>query len=191
MIGKKWFVLVSVLLIQACASSTPTNYYVLQSLSVVTKKVNDQGVDIGLGPMTVAEYLHRPQLLKTQGGYRLEYSDFERWAEPVDDGVLRVVQENLSRLVGQSIKVFPWRRDEQPEKVIRGRVLVLDINAKGEAVLRADWRLVDQASGQQLAGDVSEYRTPAEAGYTGQAEAYSHLLAQFSQHLAAIIAASD
>ena len=173
--------------VSACNfSSPPTHYYVLQALSERT--TSQQQASLGIGPITVADYLTMPQLLTSAGGYQLQYSDFERWAEPIDKGISRVILENLSRLTAsQQIYSFPWRRDEQPALLIRAKVLSLDIDAAGDAVLKVDWRIMFNTNGQRFAGEITELHQTAEPGFEGQAKAYSQLLANFSQLLAAAL----
>jgi uncharacterized lipoprotein YmbA len=54
---------------------------------------------IGLGPVRFPDYLDRSQLVTRLGPNRVVFSDFERWAEPLDRNFSRVLIENLVRLL--------------------------------------------------------------------------------------------
>ena len=58
-----------------------------------------QGPVIGVGPITVPKYLDRPQIVTRSGRNQLALGEFDRWAEPLQDNVLRVLAENLAFLI--------------------------------------------------------------------------------------------
>ncbi|MFA7553058.1 MAG: PqiC family protein [Spongiibacteraceae bacterium] len=179
----------ALILLVACSSSPTTRYYLLQPLSSPPAQSSiTTATVIGLGPIEIAEYLSKPQLLKTNGSYQLNYSDFDRWAEPIEQGILRVLQQNLSILRNNSpVYPFPWRRDEQPPIAIRCHILALDVNQNNQALLKVDWRLVNTSTGEKLAGAIDIFKTSAGSSYAGQAQAYSQLLDQFSQQLVKVV----
>jgi uncharacterized lipoprotein YmbA len=182
----RYLMVAALFTLSACATSPATNFYILKAQAKPTQASST--LRLGVGPLVVAEYLQRLQLIEKVDDFRLVYSEFNRWAEPLDQGILRTMQENLTRTTGsKSVRTFPWRRDEQPDITLRAKVLAMGINGQREAVLRVDWRLVKQQNGQELAGEISEFYIAADSGYNGQAKAYSELLALFSEHLAPFI----
>ena len=65
---------------------------------------------MGVGPVVVPVYLDRPALVVRVGGDEVRLSSDHHWAEPLKDGVARVVAENLSAMIPtDSVVVFPWR----------------------------------------------------------------------------------
>lgn len=181
-------VLLGTLLLAACASpSQPPQFFILQPLAATTDAATSSAV-LGVGPIAVADYLDRPQLLHSGGGFELQHSDLERWGEPLERGIIRVTSENLARLTASpQVQRFPFRQDSQPQWVVRAVILALDINAQGQAELRVDWQWVEQATGKRMAGNISRFEQAAGDGPAAQAKAYSELLLQWHTQLAAEI----
>jgi hypothetical protein len=179
-------------LLSACGSSPTTQYYVLKALAEPalqkTAVKENFAPSIGVGPVKIAGYLERPELVASGGGFQLQNQVSQRWAEPVDTAITRVVSDNLARLTAaQQVHSFPWRRDSQPQLVLRLQVLSLDINASAEAELRVVWQLAENAAGATIASGVDSFTQPAGLGAAQQAEAYSQLLLQLSHAVASAI----
>ena len=84
--------------LEAC-TSTPSRFYVLSSLSAsetIAATAATQGPVIGVGPITLPKYLDRPQIVTRAGSNQLALAEFDRWAEPLQDNVARVLAENLA-----------------------------------------------------------------------------------------------
>jgi uncharacterized protein len=54
---------------------------------------------VGVGPIKFPDYLDRSPLVTRLGPNRVAFSDFERWAEPLDGNFSRILIENLVRLL--------------------------------------------------------------------------------------------
>ena len=84
------------LLFAGCAATTPTRFYTLSSLVAAPGEAS-QGLPhlaIGVGPVTLPEYLNRPQIVTRVGSNRIALADFESWAEPLDGLFARILTEN-------------------------------------------------------------------------------------------------
>lgn len=179
--------LAAMLLAAGCGSTPPTRHYLLsaEAESAAGQPVVDR---IGVGPVEVAEYLHQRQLA-IGGGNELQLAEFHRWAEPLDAGIARVLAENLALLTGGTEPVlYPWRRDDQPPVTVRVSVLKLE-RQDGSAELLARWGLYDSNDDARLAGELARLSTslPAGADHAATAAAYSDLLLQLSQRVAAAL----
>jgi len=175
---------IALVALAGCVSpSPPAKYYLLQPLAEQSASQPPMPT-LGVGPLEVADYLKRPQLSTSGGGFRLSRHDGHRWAEPLDKSINRVVIENLSRLNGGAqLLRFPYRRDNQPALTLRAHVLALDLNAAGNAELRVDWQWVDQKTGKKVAGELSRFEQNVGEGPEAQAKAYSELLLKWSEVL--------
>jgi uncharacterized lipoprotein YmbA len=74
----------------------PTRYYVLAD--PVTAPLDNAiagHLRIGLRPVELAAYLKTPNLIVRQGTNELVLEDYERWGEPLEAGVLRILRERL------------------------------------------------------------------------------------------------
>ncbi len=104
--------LLSFLLFCGCASKAPY-YYVLHSLqgeATDVKTTRAEGdLTIGVGPVKIPGYLDRPEMTTRSTPYSLQFAEFDKWAEPLEKNLARVLAENLSILLSTDrVVVFPW-----------------------------------------------------------------------------------
>ena len=101
----------ALLLQTGCARSKPARYYLLSALSPVAGLNEDRGVSLGVGPIEFPKYLDRPQIVTRESHSRLDFGEFDRWAEPLDENFARVLSENLAELLStDDVVEFPWTR---------------------------------------------------------------------------------
>ena len=66
---------------------------------------------IGVGPIDLPGYLQRLEVVTRGSANRLDVSPVDRWGEPLDKNFARILEENLSRLLGTDhIEQYPWSR---------------------------------------------------------------------------------
>jgi hypothetical protein len=150
--------------------------------------MGSEGPSIGVGPITVPEYLKRREMVLNRSANRLDLADFDRWAEPLDAGILRVTALNLSLLLKtQQVQTFPWRRSNLPGFGVS--IAVIQFSMKGkQALLVAEWTITNPATGDALAQHISHLETTASGGEPEDvAAAYSDLLKELSEEIAATI----
>lgn len=95
--------------IQIGDAPPPMNYYLLESLTEPSTIPLTNGSNIHMELKSFPEYLDRLQIVTYNGNNGIHFKDNERWAEPVQDNLMRVVRENLSKLMPSSdISVGPW-----------------------------------------------------------------------------------
>lgn len=144
------------------------------------------GIRVGIGPIRLAEYLDRPQIVTRGDGVQVQLAEFERWAEPLEDSVARVIAKNVSRLMDdRPLAVFPWNSSADPAFQVRGEILRLDGELGGDAVLEAWFSIV----GSSRKGDSRKvaYREPAGPDYASLVQAESRLLERLSRDIAAAL----
>ena len=64
---------------------------------------------VGIGPVTLPQYLDRPQIVERTGPNSLKIAEFDRWAEPLNNTVPRILVQNISQLL-QSDRVYALPR---------------------------------------------------------------------------------
>jgi len=177
----------------ACSVSKSTNYYVLTANSdtpaVQVSTVFEDQPSLGVGPVSVPEYLQRSQIVYSMMGNQLTVSSANQWSEPLNSAIVRVVTSNLSRLTpAVSIRPFPWRSDSKPEMVVRIALTELNRRAAEEAKLVADWVLVDTESKQVIhRARFSQSARVSGFSYSKLVQAYSDLLAALSRDISEAI----
>lgn len=173
-------------LVAACGSTPRSNYYMLSANAKAS--MGSEGPSIGVGPVSVPEYLKRREMVLNRSANRLHLADFDRWAEPLDAGVLRVTALNLSRLLKtQQVQTFPWRRSNPPDFGIS--IAIIQFSMKGrQALLVAEWTVTEPATGKAVIQQISHLENSATGGDPEDvAVTYSELLRELSKEIAGAI----
>ncbi len=139
------------------------------------------GLALGVGPVRIAPFLDRAPIVTHDAAGAVRWRDSRRWAEPLDQGIQRVLVQNLEVLTGAHVRNFPWNRAGMPQFALRVDVLDLNRTSAGEAVLEVNWALEDLAQRHIVDGghDIfTVYGIGASAGE--MVEAYSALLARLA-----------
>ncbi|MEP0202425.1 MAG: PqiC family protein [Halioglobus sp.] len=178
-----------VVLLTACSSTPDSQYYLLTALA--QGESENESPSVGVGPIEIPQYLNRNGLVYHRAGNQVDVASFERWAEPLTDGLSRVISLNLSALLNsQSVQVFPWPQQYAPTYAVSVNVLELDAegtqaslaakwtirHTKGEIITRRLSRLSESLKGSDSAASITA--------------AYSRLLLSLSEEIAAGITAA-
>jgi uncharacterized lipoprotein YmbA len=122
-----------------CGSSPPTRFYILEATATGGGGGSPDKV-IGIGPVAFPPYLDRSEMVAVSNGTRLDLSDFDQWGEPLSEGFLRVLTEDLSVLMGtQRVHAYPWPSSAKVEAGIGIDVIRFDVDQAGRAMLIARW----------------------------------------------------
>src|SRR5207247_5233912 len=103
-------VLVAALLAAGCLGGTaPTRFYVLAAVEDPAVS-GERAVSVGVGPIGLASYLDRPQIVTRPAADKIDLGEFDQWGEPLRDGISRTLAEDLSRqMPSAKIAISPWR----------------------------------------------------------------------------------
>ena len=174
----------------ACAS-TPSRFYILNTLSAsetIPGTAAAQGPVIGVGPITLLKYLDRPQIVTRSGRDQLALGEFDRWAEPLQDNVLRVLAENLASLIPtDQLLLHAWPQSATLDYQVTVDMLQFDGWLGGESMLLALWSVLDGAE-LPLLSQRAFLNVPVGRGnYDAMVSAMSELLARLSRDIAVAI----
>jgi len=173
--------------------SQPSRFYVLSRLPSETGKqvaAAEQGLTIGVGPVSLPPYLDRPEIVTRSGGNEIHLSEFDRWAEPLRQNFIRVLAENLSILIPTDrTAVFPWERSIPVNYQVVVEVTRFEGNADGNSLLMARWSIFGADRKQELLARQSSFSEPIgpPQDYKATVSAMSRSLADFSREIAAAI----
>lgn len=174
------------ILLSACIGSRSTvpNYYLLTAQAQPSTNTQPKTFSIGVGPVRVAQFLNRPQIVTHDGSGNLHIGDGERWGEPLDQSVQRVLVQNIAVLTNAETRNFPWRQTMTPDYAVRIDVIDLD-KIGNNAILDVAWSFEDLKNARVLK-TAQERITTNVSGANGSAiaNAYSELLSQLAQHVA-------
>jgi hypothetical protein len=179
------------LLMPAASCSGPAKrFYLLTAeapLSASSSALRERGAGIGLGPVAVAGYLDRPNMVFQQSPNQLAVSESNRWAGDLAENITCVMAVNLGRLLGTTnVRAYPWDNDSGLAYQVAIDIRHLKGDAEGNAQLEAAWRVYalpartiavsrSWSGTEPLSGD----------GYDALAAAESRLLARLADEIAA------
>jgi uncharacterized lipoprotein YmbA len=174
-----------------CATSPSPRYFRLAAL-VEPAAAGASGATeraVIVGPFQLAEYLDRPQLVTRDGDNGVQVADYERWAEPLEASFQAVVTTNVGRLLGSDrVLEFPAQTILKAERRVTGRIVRLDGDAAGLAVLEVQWGVLDGAGAVLLPGRLSRFEARAGgAGAAARVAAMNATVTAFSAEVAAAV----
>lgn len=141
------------LLLTACSTSPPVRYFSLSSPVPDGRKDFNEAVVLGLGPMRMAEYLNRSQIVTRGAGAEVKVDEFNRWAEPLAVAFHRVVSTDIDNMMdGVSVLAFPWESAVRSQVNYRllGDVIRFDADRSGRVVLETQWGITAADSGKAV-----------------------------------------
>lgn len=173
-------------MILACASTPPATFYTLSAMDtgIVASRSESlpSNIAISVGPISLPDFLDRPQIITRTGRNTLQLAEFHRWAGSLQREFERVICENLAILL-ETDHIFLYRQQ---------RTLPINYNVTlnikhfegtrgGEVVLNVDWILTDHRQDGRVVVKNSIIRTNTSSSQ------YQELVAKQSE-AAAILA---
>lgn len=184
------------LLLAGCAQPQPTRFYTLSSVLAAPGEsgaVASRDLAIGIGTITLPEYLNRPQLATRVGSNRVALSDFDNWIEPLQGLFARTLAENLALLLDtDDVLTLPQRRPFRPDYQVEVEVTRFDADAAGNAVLDARWWVLGARGESEVHSARTTLVEPVPTGErTAAVAALSQALGTLSREIADVIAAAE
>lgn len=170
----------------ACGRSTPTNYYLLESGLPPMQAADLPRTTLRVAQVEAPTYLNRNNIVsRVKGETRLILAEFHLWAEPVTNGVRRVVEEILTGpLLDAGITVLPTGTESGGDYVLLLDLQRLDGNFNEKAVLECRWTLLDQDEKPVDRGIFAAEEQVAGADYNTLVGAESSLVRNLGRKLA-------
>lgn len=144
------------------------------------------GPGIGVGPVILAEYLDRPNLVIQEEANRFGVAEDHRWAGDLNSSVTRVTATNLGRRLGTgNVRSYPWQGDDGIRYQITLDIRQFHGGADGFAVIEAGWRAYALPGSRVIASRTFVAREPLAAdGYQPLVAAQSRLLSRLADDIA-------
>jgi uncharacterized protein len=178
----RFLTLVSALLLAACAQPNKTFYVLTASGPVPT----GGGVGIGIGPITLAEYLDRVNLVTQEAPNQLGVAEDHRWAGDLTANIGRVTAADLGRLLHTgNVRTYPWQSDREIRYQVTLDVRQLHSGMDGNAVCEIGWRAYSLPDRRLRASKTFSASEPLESdGYNASVAAQSRLLQRLAENIA-------
>ncbi len=175
--------------VTGCGSSPGTRFYSLSSMqptpdASVLKGAESQGI-ITVGPVELADYLNRSQIVRRSGATRIDLLEFDHWAGSLQNELARVLVDNLQvHLSSAGYLVVPWEETATADGRIQVRVSRLEGTERNTVVLEALWMSFGKEQGVvQLAGEEFIEEQVSGRGVEAQVEAMSRAVAELSRRI--------
>lgn len=146
---------------------------------------------LAVGPLELPRYLDRPEIVTRAGSHRLKVADAHRWGGSLRGDILRVVSDDLGRLLGTSrVAVYPNEPRFRADYRVLLDVREFERRSGGSVVLRVRWTIVSMKEGEAVALEESRVeQPPASSSYDDLVAAESEALGNISSQIAERIAA--
>ena len=169
------------------AKST-ARHFVLTSLPAAESAAAPRAsVAVGIGPVKLAAYLFNTSFAVRIGTNEIDYLPSVLWAERLDTGLQRVLAADLATLLPtDQIRLSAWQSVDVSVEVYIA-IERFDVDARGQGVLVAWWRLLSPGGDKTLkAGDsrLTRQGPLPDADPSGAVATLSDLAADLSRQLA-------
>ncbi|MCX5706338.1 MAG: PqiC family protein [Candidatus Omnitrophica bacterium] len=180
------------LLFSGCLSipdSPNPRFYTLSAIdeSKVTQKFSlPADTIIGLGPVKIPEYLNRPQIVAINKNKTLSFAQFDRWGEPLDPGLTRLIRQDLMLMLpGATLVTYPWRSAVPVKYQVTVDLVQLESELVKDLFFVCQWSIIDVGNNKMMIIKRSEFRQPIDPHtYSGLTEALSAACASLSNEIA-------
>ena len=178
-----------VICLSACAGkSASSKFYVLSPLPQ-SKLSGADGTTIGVFPVSMPDYLDRPQIVTRVSENEIKLDEFSRWAEPLKESFYTALVDNLSTLLNHEKIIKTSHNLGTPTTLQVGvEVLQFDGALGGYVVLSVKWGLFGERGKNVLIAKRSSFKEPTGAAtYEALVAAQSRAVAALSREIAEAI----
>jgi hypothetical protein len=180
---------VGVMMLTACGGRTPpAKFYTLQPVEQSsTGKSLPLDVALAVGPVAIPAALDRAEIVTRDAGNAISFSQYHRWAGPLEESIASVMAQNIANLLDTE-RVTPFTRENifQPTHRVVININRYDSQLAKEFLIDATWSIKDLKSKKLLLVRNSTIRESlASAEYEELVAAQSKVLAALSQEIAA------
>lgn len=167
----------------AGCTTSPRAFYVLTADGPAP---SGSGPGIGVGPVNVAEYIDRTNIVLEEEPNRLAIAEDHRWAGDLGGTIARVTATNLGRRMNSgNVRTYPWTGDDGIRYQITLDIRQFHGAADGFAIIEAGWRAYELPGSRLIASRTFVDREPlTRDGYQPLVAAKSRLLSRMAADIA-------
>lgn len=173
-------------------ASRPSRYYLLvpgETPRVAEAKPGASVPTVEIGPVELPKYLDRAGIVSRAGSNQLVVSDFDSWAEPLADGIQRVLVQNIANALDDKEIVIVPRQGADPQTLqVPVSVSRFECDELARCVVRLSWSIRKEQRSLVPRSVTNELEGRAASAAAGdQAEALSRLLGEAAKTIAAAL----
>jgi len=140
---------------------------------------------IVIGPVKIPEYQNRPQIVTQDNNKMLTFAQFDRWGEPLDSGIVRLLIEDLSMLLpGAEFERFPCNFAIPINYQVILDVIQLESNLNDGLLFVVQWSIIDSKERHMLFNKRSVFNEQINPhNYSGLVDALSRSISLLSKEI--------
>jgi uncharacterized lipoprotein YmbA len=191
LLGSKGALAAALLLIVLAAGcgSKKAKYYMLgsppDSASTARAFHVQSGRVVGVGPVRLPDYLIRYEIVTRTESSEMKFAEFHRWAEPLDETMVRVLAENLAALIpGADVRAYPYIRAGEVDLRIPVEVRRFEYHPDGKVYLVALYKVTADPDDDSRPRRAEISAEAGKADYESIVDAMSRALAMLSEEIA-------
>jgi uncharacterized lipoprotein YmbA len=184
--------------LSACSNFSPrpdpSRFFTLTAIAqpaapAAKESSNPGGISLGIGPVRLPGYLDRQEIVVRVSPNRIDLSEYDQWAEPLETNFNRVLGQNLAVLLPVNRLVFfPWESTRSPAYQLEVEVLRFEANAAGDVQLSARWAVIETSKKVALkSGQTLLTRQPTAKTTDAAVAMLSETLGDLSREIANVI----
>jgi uncharacterized lipoprotein YmbA len=189
-----YWILAGLLFLSGCISvpsSREAHFYGIAALndSEVTPLELSSNFAVAVRAIKIPAYLNRPHIVTQDEQHQLHFAQFDRWAEPLNEAMTRVIKENLARILPRA-QIISYPVDFPTDTAFRVDMEItrFELDLASDLVVVVQWEVVDVGYPKYTTIKRSEFRIPVENGdYAGAVKAVGGVCASLSQQVSGVI----
>jgi len=183
---RRALVALMLILLSGCVGLKIDRHYLLSAITPEAKSLKKSApLLLVLKPLELPNYVKQSEILTREQGSTVSLSKTHHWAEPMVNGVERVLLQDLAQRING--EVLPYaQRLQAPQIDYFILVNITDfIGTLGkEAIMNVHWQILDGKRQKAVRFKHARYREPlADGNYETLVSAQSRLLARLSEDL--------
>ncbi len=139
-----------------------------------------------MGPVSLAGYLDRINLVTQEAPNQLGVAENHRWAGDLSSSITNVTAANLGRLLQTgNVQSYPWQSDREIDYQVTLEIRQLHSQSDGYAIIEAGWRAYSLPDRRLVASKTfTDREALTEDGYNASVAAQSILLERLARNIA-------
>ena len=172
----------------AGCSSPASKMYTLRATATPAAGAGPCNCTVVVGPVSVPAIDNVPEIVSNVGPNQVHLDEFNRWASPLQDNMVRVVAENLVTLLGTpQVTVFQQAVKNSAEYHVTIDVQNLESILGESADMTAIWMVRRTKDGQAQTGRTTVHEPLTQAGYPPLIAAHNRSMLKMSEDIAAAV----
>ena len=173
----------------ACGKTPAARFYTLSPMATSDAASQNSTTNkhiLSIGPVKVAAYLDRSEIVTRSHPTHVELAEFDRWAEPFEEIVTSTLAENIATLLPSVYAISDVWPEAKIEYQLLMKINAFESDKSGNVSLDVSWGIVQHSDRKMKAIYESKIVLPGSSGdYEEITKNMSLALAELSKEVVA------